>query len=241
MSPAAAWASWADPRRHRARRLALAGAFRHGHVPLEKPPEALAERAKEIIRRLGYAEKPPAPRGASPATARTDTGSKNTTSRGPMEGHGERASGGDLLLVPAEPSVRSSRSATAGRPGEVLVTESIRRPRQRHERRPVRPAGPAAPVRGGAAAARAARGPAEATPDWVDALRRSGPRPRPSRRPRRVASALLCGRADGLGGSEPRTGGPAGARRGGVRKAGVPPGSSWPDPGAAAPHEPARP
>ncbi|HXM76862.1 MAG TPA: serine/threonine-protein kinase, partial [Thermoanaerobaculia bacterium] len=33
-------------------------AYRHGHVPLEKPPEALAERSKEIIRRLGYAEKP---------------------------------------------------------------------------------------------------------------------------------------------------------------------------------------
>jgi serine/threonine-protein kinase len=33
-------------------------AFRHGHVPLEKPPEALTERSKEIIRRLGYTEKP---------------------------------------------------------------------------------------------------------------------------------------------------------------------------------------
>ncbi len=33
-------------------------AFRHGHVPLEKPPEALAERSKEIVRRLGYPEKP---------------------------------------------------------------------------------------------------------------------------------------------------------------------------------------
>ena len=32
-------------------------AFRHGHVPLEKPPEALAERSKEIIRRFGYTEK----------------------------------------------------------------------------------------------------------------------------------------------------------------------------------------
>ena len=33
-------------------------AYRHGHVPLEKPPEALAERSKEIIRRFSYAEKP---------------------------------------------------------------------------------------------------------------------------------------------------------------------------------------
>ncbi len=33
-------------------------AYRHGHVPLEKPPEALAERSKEIIRRFGYTEKP---------------------------------------------------------------------------------------------------------------------------------------------------------------------------------------
>src|SRR5438552_14134551 len=59
MNPAAAWAclvsilaglalaAWLSPR-----------AYRHGHVPLEKPPEALAERAKEIIRRLGYTEKP---------------------------------------------------------------------------------------------------------------------------------------------------------------------------------------
>jgi serine/threonine-protein kinase len=58
MKPAAAWAcllsilaglalvAWLSPR-----------AFRHGHVPLEKPPEALAERSKEIIRRLGYTEK----------------------------------------------------------------------------------------------------------------------------------------------------------------------------------------
>ncbi len=59
MKPAAAWAclvsilaglalaAWLSPR-----------AYRHGHVPLEKPPEVLAERSKEIIRRLGYADKP---------------------------------------------------------------------------------------------------------------------------------------------------------------------------------------
>ena len=59
MKPAAAWAclvlilagmalaAWLSPR-----------AYRHGHVPLEKPPEVLAERSKEIIRRLGYTEKP---------------------------------------------------------------------------------------------------------------------------------------------------------------------------------------
>jgi serine/threonine-protein kinase len=58
MKPAAAWAclvsilaglalaAWLSPR-----------AYRHGHVPLEKPPEALAERSKEIIRRFGYTEK----------------------------------------------------------------------------------------------------------------------------------------------------------------------------------------
>jgi hypothetical protein len=59
MRPAAAWACLV---------LILAGlalaaylsprAYRHGHVPLEKPPEALAERSKEIIRRFGYIEKP---------------------------------------------------------------------------------------------------------------------------------------------------------------------------------------
>jgi hypothetical protein len=59
MKPAVAWACLA---------LILAGlalaaylsprAYRHGHVPLEKPPEALAERSKEIIRRFGYIEKP---------------------------------------------------------------------------------------------------------------------------------------------------------------------------------------
>src|SRR5580765_3794210 len=59
MKPAAAWAclvlilvglalaAYLSPR-----------AYRHGHVPLEKPPEALAERSKEMIRRFGYAEKP---------------------------------------------------------------------------------------------------------------------------------------------------------------------------------------
>jgi serine/threonine-protein kinase len=59
MKPAAAWACLV---------LILAGlalaaylsprAYRHGHVPLEKPPEALAERSKEIVRRFGYTEKP---------------------------------------------------------------------------------------------------------------------------------------------------------------------------------------
>ena len=59
MKPAAAWTclllilaglaltAWLSPR-----------AYRHGHVPLEKPPEVLVERSKEIIRRLGYTEKP---------------------------------------------------------------------------------------------------------------------------------------------------------------------------------------
>jgi serine/threonine-protein kinase len=59
MKPAAAWVcllsilagmvlvAWLSPR-----------AYRHGHVPLEKPPEALAERSREIIRRLGYTGKP---------------------------------------------------------------------------------------------------------------------------------------------------------------------------------------
>ncbi|HEY3350933.1 MAG TPA: serine/threonine-protein kinase [Thermoanaerobaculia bacterium] len=32
--------------------------YLHGAVPLEKPPEALCERAKEIVTRLGYGEKP---------------------------------------------------------------------------------------------------------------------------------------------------------------------------------------
>ena len=59
MKPAAAWTclllilaglaltAWLSPR-----------AYRHGNVPLEKPPEVLVERSKEIIRRLGYSEKP---------------------------------------------------------------------------------------------------------------------------------------------------------------------------------------
>lgn len=59
MNPAAAWtclvlilagmalAAYLSPR-----------AYRHGHVSLEKPPEALAERSKEIIRRFGYTKKP---------------------------------------------------------------------------------------------------------------------------------------------------------------------------------------
>jgi serine/threonine-protein kinase len=59
MKPAAAWAcllsilaglalaAWLSPR-----------AYRHGHVPLEKPPDALVERSKEIVRKLGYTEKP---------------------------------------------------------------------------------------------------------------------------------------------------------------------------------------
>jgi serine/threonine-protein kinase len=59
MKPAAAWtsllfilggialAAYLSPR-----------AYRHGNVPLEKPPDALVERSKEIVRKLGYTEKP---------------------------------------------------------------------------------------------------------------------------------------------------------------------------------------
>ena len=59
MKPAMAWAcllsilaglalaAWLSPR-----------AYRHGHVPLEKPPDALVEKSKEIARRLGYKDKP---------------------------------------------------------------------------------------------------------------------------------------------------------------------------------------
>ncbi|HEX9304927.1 MAG TPA: serine/threonine-protein kinase [Thermoanaerobaculia bacterium] len=59
MKPGAAWAclvsilaglalaAWLSPR-----------AYRHGNVPLEKPPDALVEKSKEIARRLGYTEKP---------------------------------------------------------------------------------------------------------------------------------------------------------------------------------------
>jgi hypothetical protein len=59
MKPAAAWACLVSILAG----LALAAylsprAYRHGHVPLDKPPEALAERSKEIIRRFGYTEKP---------------------------------------------------------------------------------------------------------------------------------------------------------------------------------------
>jgi serine/threonine-protein kinase len=42
-------AAWLSPR-----------TFRFGIVPLEKPPEALVERSREIARKLGYAEKPAA-------------------------------------------------------------------------------------------------------------------------------------------------------------------------------------
>ncbi len=59
MKPAAAWACLVSILAG----LALAAylsprAYRHGHVPLEKPPEALAERSKEILRKFGYIEKP---------------------------------------------------------------------------------------------------------------------------------------------------------------------------------------
>ncbi len=59
MKPAAAWACLVSILAG----LALAAylsprAYRHGHAPLEKPTEALAERSNEIVRRLGYAEKP---------------------------------------------------------------------------------------------------------------------------------------------------------------------------------------
>jgi hypothetical protein len=61
MKPAAAWAclvlilagmglaAWLSPR-----------TFRFGIVPLEKPPDALVEKSREIVRKLGYAEKPAA-------------------------------------------------------------------------------------------------------------------------------------------------------------------------------------
>jgi eukaryotic-like serine/threonine-protein kinase len=59
MKPAAAWACLAAILGGIALVAYLSPkAYRHGHVPLEKPPEALAERSKEIVRRLGYTEKP---------------------------------------------------------------------------------------------------------------------------------------------------------------------------------------
>lgn len=59
MRPAAAWACLVSILAGMAFAAYLSPrAYRHGHVPLEKPPEALAERSKEIARRLGYAEKP---------------------------------------------------------------------------------------------------------------------------------------------------------------------------------------
>ena len=104
MKPAAAWAclisilaglalaAWLSPR-----------AYRHGHVPLEKPPEALAERSKEIIRRFGYAEKPlDTAWGFSGNRGLPALGRGARQIEGPLERHGRRASGGDLLLVPAE-------------------------------------------------------------------------------------------------------------------------------------------
>ncbi len=59
MKPAAAWACLVSILAG----LALAAylsprAYRHGHVPLEKPPDALVEKSKEIVRKLGYTEKP---------------------------------------------------------------------------------------------------------------------------------------------------------------------------------------
>ncbi|MGH9366840.1 MAG: serine/threonine-protein kinase, partial [Thermoanaerobaculia bacterium] len=59
MKPLAAWACLVSILAGMALAAYLSPrAYRHGHVPLEKPPEALAERSKEIIRRLGYTEKP---------------------------------------------------------------------------------------------------------------------------------------------------------------------------------------
>jgi serine/threonine-protein kinase len=59
MKPGAAWACLVSILAGMALAAYLSPrAYRHGHVPLEKPPEALAERSKEIIRRLGYTEKP---------------------------------------------------------------------------------------------------------------------------------------------------------------------------------------
>jgi hypothetical protein len=59
MKPAAAWACLISILAGMALAAYLSPrAYRHGHVPLEKPPEALAERSKEIIRRFGYTEKP---------------------------------------------------------------------------------------------------------------------------------------------------------------------------------------
>ena len=59
MKPAAAWACLVSILAG----LALAAylsprAYRHGHVPLEKPPDALVEKSKEIVRKLGYTERP---------------------------------------------------------------------------------------------------------------------------------------------------------------------------------------
>ena len=242
MKPAAAWACLV---------LILAGmalaaylsprAYRHGHVPLEKPPEALAERSKEIIRRLGYTEKPL-------GTAWGFSG--NGEYRRWVEEH--------------DKSKDRWKDMEDGRPAAIyfwyrqspgpLVPERFRgedsggghsdRERsaaddERHGRRRARPAGPPDPFRGGpvlraAGVVRRAR--------LVDSSRRSRARRRGLLAGRAaVASSLVRGCPDGVGRKQTRTTGPAAARRSGGRSTDGPSSSSSPDPGAVRPGRLVRP
>ena len=215
MKPAAAWAyllsilaglalaAWLSPR-----------AYRHGHVPLEKPPEALAERSKEIIRRFGYTEK-----AVGSAWGFDGNGEYRQLGRGarqvedPLEGHGRRPSGRDLLLVPAESRPAHPRALPRGR----LHRDRSDRERsaahdERHGQRRARHPGPPDPFRGGPVFR--AAGVVDHS-RLVDSSRRSRARRRGLLTgATAVASPLVRGRAGGVGRNQARTTGPAALRRG---------------------------
>ena len=136
MKPAAAWACLvADPRGNRRSSPGSRPApIRHGHVPLEKPPEVLAERSKEIVRKLGYTEKPLGHRVGLLRKRRVPALGRGARQvQGPLEGHGRRASGRDLLLVPAEPRPARPERFRGEDAGGLVVTESDPPPLRRAE------------------------------------------------------------------------------------------------------------
>ena len=126
MKPAAAWAcltailggialvAWLSPK-----------AYRHGHVPLDKPPEALVERSKEILRKLGFTEKPAgAAWGFSPNTEYRNWIEEHDRSRVRWQDIETGRPPGIFFWYRQSPATLSSERFSGSKSGGGTVTET---------------------------------------------------------------------------------------------------------------------
>ena len=222
MQPAAAWAclvlilAGVVARRAGSRRARYSPS---GTCRCEKPPDALVERAKEIIRPLGYTEKPRRhARGASPATASTgDWVERARPVDDPLEGHWQAGARPRSTSGTGRARARSCLSAPRRRLRTSLVVRERSAARRRRGMVGVEldPLGrllrfEAVPpqVDASAAVRGRARLDASLSPQPGSTLRRFTPADAP------VASAFVSDARACEGREQPRTPGRAAARRG---------------------------